>query len=1650
MGCGVTQRLSVSFSGSGIQDISWTSSPQGLSLSPGGADCFVTAPSSVQGSQSFTVTASHPDAEYPVSFLVVVSENASSQSAAPSASKAIWTYTSNHSATVGGSVTLRLESSGLSSSDRPSWNVTSGSSAVSLSTSDTNLTASVSAVAEGRAVVKASLSGCQDVYFVITVSSPSSSQSSSIHTDSYLSTNSNVVYFEESGISKNISVTLYNGDDTSYSQLSCRLSNSFFDVVSNGNSITVTSLHSDASATLTVTHPQSKNELVIYLHSGNRYSYKNEAVCYITSSTDVLELKSGQEEVSIAASLNYIDRAENDSVLKGFDFTCDNTDIASISYVNYSNICYVKPLRNGITKIHITHPDSSFSKEVIVIVNSPDSSSSSVPYITTDTNVITLVKGSYETVSVSLKNIVSADKSMWKWESDDSRIADVIAENGTTAMISANGEGTIQIHVSHALCEHSLSIVVVVLSSASLNKKPYITTDKNIITMKKGETVTLNAQIISGNGASDSNYFKFTSNTPTLLFVTSSSGAASLKALNTGMTYVTVTNTRYSKSYAKTVLVIIEDSYEEGLYIKPSQSILKFRPDDTSLSIISAELVNGNPVDGADFVWWADDYNMIALNSVADQCSVMPLGRSGSTKIHVSHVKSEKQAEILVIISSYDNFAFSSNFITIEPEKLCFIPLHVPQTSDNYTVSYSSSDEDICIVKGSDSVAWICGLSYGTSSVTARMMNGNSLLAEAQMLVNVTYTDPAKPVISLSNSIITVEAGTGQLIKAGISGYNIDSSEASNLKWSIKDNKNGISFLNEGPDRTVSGPEVYVNFDIGGEYVIVCEHESGTYDELYIIVKEKGDVSIELSTYLESVYMDDGSFTITATLINSSEQDYKKIQWSAVKQKGVNVVSVSKAKGQTCTVVPKHTGQTTVIARLPSGQYRECTVIVKASSEINIEVGSVRVIPGYTETVNYTTTPPDATVNWYTLMSSSGSSLSGAAGYFSVEDDPAKHQLRITGLNECASGAAGTVTATMLGASASSMPSLTVYVNYEMEIRCDDINGTRLTQLVNNKPDTNHPVDFNIVYFPSDMDIDLTCRSSTVSCLSANSGHQENPVSEFSVGNIIKSTVIEGGRTKGKLTVSLIPHAETQLNLGVSGSIKGSDSLSRSVKDSFTYSAFYSDDYSIQISPLIKAGSFSEIKYDSDGKIDSISLGDGEDIPFVISILEENASGRIVDIEWVSSDPQNKEFSLNNNLFTSETRDRKTLYKKIFGGNGSYSDLMRMWNSSGSYYKRTEPDSSVKPVNGVMGVWSDTEPGTGRKVWHIAHGWDYYKDLPEDISANGVDSWKAYINANAWGNDSFITDLENKGVDWWSVTKEPYYSYGGNKYTFFPHQNNSYYISYSCYDVEYTDYSDMYLYETSYKAKNGNLNNLPHINSMAFSQGCVELTNNYYYSIPHATVYLRIGGFNQSCYTFINDTHDRDFPGRILKGLGFLSYTNILSESTGIKNRFVTDDKNYNINIEMTKPSNATDEKKRDTVFMSDMGIGSQGCDPFIVDSTCIKNTFPVIFPFTTLTAKHCGGLSLDGYGSWCRYSYPKFNPLFADSIMPCVSKDSSNHSFPAGTLKVKYVDGHGDTKTLERSIPVTLVKRYCESYSSNQWKKTSIQGVNQFVMEGN
>lgn len=1344
---GKTENLSVSLSGKGnVSDISWISDCA-ATVSANETECAVTAPVSGYGPGKGNITVSHPDAESALVFTVVYYDTEAELEEYKV--KSIWTYSAKETMSVGQAAYLNLESEGIGYEENISWNIESGRDCITLETRNYNRSAVVTGIKAGTSIVKASCQGLEDVSFIVNVMEEGIIDEEN---DCYLSTNSNVLYFEDINQSLTFSVDLFNIESYAYHKLTYKLSDSSFNVVNNNEKFTVTSLSSNASGTLTISHPLSQNELVVYLKSGERYEYKNEDSVYISTNEDVFNLYSGQEEVSLVATLNHTESSDSQGISKGFTFECEDTSIAGISYANFSNTCYIKPLKNGTTKIFVRHQDADFEKEVIVIVNNaPDSST--IPYITTTNNVITVVQGDYATATVSLMNCNEINSSLWKWTSMDSRIADVIANNGTSALLCANKPGTVEIKVTHEKCLYAMKILLVVLDSSVVTSRPYISTDTNIITLQKGFSTTLQASMIGGNGDSDSNYFRFQGSNAATILVNAVSGAAYIKGLQTGMAYITITNSRYSDSYLKTVLVIVEDKQQEGVYISTSQNIIKLRPTDKNLTTVSASLVNGEATDGKDFIWWCDDYNLIGITAVAEQCSIIPSGKTGTTKLHVKHAKASKQVDILVMVSSYDKFAFSSSSASINTEKLYFYPLQIPSIEGEYDVRYSSSNEDVCIIQGSKAVAWVCGLGYGSASLTATMVSSDgTVLATAEMLVSVTAVDPVLPVISLGDAILTVEAGTSRTLSASISGNGVDGTEKFNLKWSIKNKDNGISFLDETPDKTAYGSDVYVTFNEGGEYVITCEHEaSGAVSEMYLIVEEKGEIGISLNTPIETVYKDDGSFNLVATLTNATEQDYKNISWSAVKVGGQNIVAVSKAKGATCTVTPKNVGQTTVIAKLPNGKTATCIVIVKANAQITFDLGSVHVIPGYTQVVNYKTNPENATVNFYTQMTTGASSLSGnITNYFSIEDDSARKQLRITGLRDYVGGAAGTVTASMVGASSANLPTLKVYVEYNAELRLEDMQGNNLTLINNNEPDTKNVRQFNVIYYPLDLEIDIYAKNNLISCISSDdtiSHHDASDIKEIkeiSIGDVSKTYITEEGIEKVCMTVTVIPHAECDFDMKVTGTLPSDNSGTYTENKSFVYQAYY-DHYDIEVVELTQTGAFTKFDSDAKGNVTTLHLSDGEEAVFYFKIKNENASGRLIPLDEKVSDSwsngstgpgrNNLEYNPQAKRLLSAERKEKA---KLLG-----------LSESSSNSNWLQENITKNPENGLLYFYSD-DSDSNVTVYHLGHAWDYYKDLPVDVQGDGWDSWITSYN--------YENNLNNLDVDYYLVTRELVYN----------------------------------------------------------------------------------------------------------------------------------------------------------------------------------------------------------------------------------------------------------------------------------------------------
>ena len=161
--------------------------------------------------------------------------------------KSIWTYSAKETMSVGQVAYLNLESEGIGYEENISWNIESGKDCITLETRNYNRSAVVTGIKAGTSIVKASCQGLEDVSFIVNVMEEGIIDEEN---DCYLSTNSNVLYFEDINQSLTFSVDLFNIESYAYHKLTYKLSDSSFYVVKNNEKITVTSLSSNASATL--------------------------------------------------------------------------------------------------------------------------------------------------------------------------------------------------------------------------------------------------------------------------------------------------------------------------------------------------------------------------------------------------------------------------------------------------------------------------------------------------------------------------------------------------------------------------------------------------------------------------------------------------------------------------------------------------------------------------------------------------------------------------------------------------------------------------------------------------------------------------------------------------------------------------------------------------------------------------------------------------------------------------------------------------------------------------------------------------------------------------------------------------------------------------------------------------------------------------------------------------------------------------------------------------------------------------------------------------------------------------------------------------------------------------------------------------------
>lgn len=338
----------------------------------------------------------------------------------------------------------------------------------------------------------------------------------------YITTSNNIVTMNQDDGEQTITVSLVNSlENSRESSFSWELINDNtssqnpIQMSYNGNKAVITPVRS-GQCTLRITHPDAVYPLDILCRVIT--IVKN---VYIEPDKTILTLNGSKEE-RITSKLMNIDTG--DYSLSDYQYEILNTDVAEIT-ASVGDSVYLRGLKNGSTKLIISHSKSAYTREILLIsTNQISDAIDASCFITTSNNYIrTKVGNPSSEINVSLKGGVDGDEKDFSWTienypSDGSSDNVISLETPTgsvfvsrmaaqtysfgNAYITPLKEGTAIIKVSHPKVLYPTEILVKVLSKDAILEEQLFFKGEGLVRILNGETYDYS---ISLGGISNSN-----------------------------------------------------------------------------------------------------------------------------------------------------------------------------------------------------------------------------------------------------------------------------------------------------------------------------------------------------------------------------------------------------------------------------------------------------------------------------------------------------------------------------------------------------------------------------------------------------------------------------------------------------------------------------------------------------------------------------------------------------------------------------------------------------------------------------------------------------------------------------------------------------------------------------------------------------------------------------------------------------------------------------------------------------------------------------------------------------------------------------------------------------------------------------------------
>lgn len=944
------------------QKIKWDWDKSILTVSPAGDRANIMAPSKGTGCTTSNITISHQKTENNKTVLVMTADDIETLNSM----KALYSDKLYYNLQIGDIASVIVNHAGFDSYDETTntktaydfspiqWTV-KDSSIISIEKNSVNpLLCSIKALKSGQTTLTAKIEAYSCDFTILVYPEGSIAYEPEV----YFTTAQNVISLSGAGKTSNVNISAVNLPSSEYSEIKWEVENEdVCTVIPNGISGTVTAT-GEGETVIKVSHPDSQNELKIFVRIGSEYVIPESDPLVYISSTDVLTfLKEGATQTLQAVLVN-----SPEANPSGFSFEIDNEAIAKITAQTETGIAYVKPISSGQAQITITNTATEISKQVLVVVGNSEEELAGFTYLTTNSNVVSIGEGSTKTVSVSVKNTNSPIVDGYSWSTSNPSVVDISA-SGSYAILKANSIGTALITVTNKSCKYSLTIIAQVIDPIAASANPYIQLSSSVLTLTVSPGYSsLSADLVGGTTEDYQNFVWEVKDT-SICAVYGQNEVGKLRALKAGQTYVTVSHPK--ATYPAQLLVVCEDAPKTDCYISVPSSIITMKPN-AAAQTVTASLVNGSSTDKYNFSWSLDVYDVVDIQYSANVCTITPK-QTGTATITLSHPKAAYSQQIIVNVQEYSNFAFPQTSANLTQGTVSFMNMQVPTTSVTTHVEYSVDNSKICSITGTKSVAQITGVQAGTTTVRAKLIASSTGVtqAESEMLVYVQEAPTNAVYITSSSTIYTVNKGKSQTLSATLSGNDVTSSDQYNLKWTTSDS-DIVQVTGISSDGTVTGQSIYITALKPGEALITCSHEKAASTlQFYVVVPGSGQKSVVLNKSYITMTKGSSGTQLKATIENADgTSDYNSLVWTCDGANGIEVARIM-GNGQNITVYPLNVGEATITCQHPDSEIvGKCTVVVEAGKSLVFETNSRKVQPFHTKKLKYKVSPPTALLTW--------------------------------------------------------------------------------------------------------------------------------------------------------------------------------------------------------------------------------------------------------------------------------------------------------------------------------------------------------------------------------------------------------------------------------------------------------------------------------------------------------------------------------------------------------------------------------------------------------------------------------------------------------------------------------------------------------------